>query len=623
MPDAPEHPFISPRTQPFHSPPEGKKGWPILPGYEVLEELGEGGMGVVFKARQLALNRLVAIKMVSSSHRAGAEGRKRFRAEARAIAKLQHPNIVQVFDVGEYDGQPYFSLELCPGGALDRRLATATFEPGAAAELVEVLARAVHAAHQAGVIHRDLKPGNILYAADGTPKLTDFGLAKQLDLPAETWFGAIMGTPSYMAPEQASGAVAEIGPAADIYALGAILYELLTGRPPFKAATSWDTIALVCSEEPVPPARLQPRTPRDLETICLKCLNKQQGRRYSSAEGLANDLQRFLRGEPIAARRTRIPERAWKWARRRPTMAALAGTILLACLGALIGGIVYVRIAASQATAALPEQFLGKVRRLFDQGKEKEAKGLDALADRRYADAHQAFLDSVHDLESAEMVLETNLAGVASPPHRDDLRHDVLERLKAVKRRLEELNERAQVQKNAGLFLNDLHFDVLFHQVSITQRDEAGNRAQILERAPKALALFGLAPSGPAEAVRALKNKASLFESPEQFTRVVSGCYEILLVWAEAEAQSPEESAASVASLRSTTARREGVRKALSLLNTAEVLAEECAVPTPKVFYLRRARYLDLVGDARAAKKAKARAERLPETALDHFFTGI
>jgi serine/threonine protein kinase len=290
---------------------------PHAPGYEVLEVLGRGGMGVVFKARQTALDRIVALKMIRHAEYASPEERQRFRAEAEAMARLQHPHVAQVHEVGEAGGLLYFSLEYCGGGTLADKLAGTPWEAMPAARLVEVLARAVHAAHQKGIVHRDLKPANVLLAEDGTIKVTDFGLAKWLPKEAraptgpeprgpprpgwQTQTGAVLGTPNYMAPEQARGQK-EVGPAADVWALGAILYQLLTGRPPFNAATPMDTILQVLSQEPVAVRSLQPRAPRDLETICHKCLEKDPARRYASAEALAEDLRRFAGREPILAR---------------------------------------------------------------------------------------------------------------------------------------------------------------------------------------------------------------------------------------------------------------------------------------------------------------------------------
>jgi hypothetical protein len=266
-------------------------------------------MGVVYKATQLSLGRTVALKMVLAGAHAGEQDVARFRVEAEAVARLQHPNIVQVFEVGQADGRPFFSLEFCPGGSLADRLGGAPLPPAEAARLVETLARAMHAAHQRGVVHRDLKPANVLLGADGAPKVTDFGLAKRLDdTSGRTQTGSILGTPSYMAPEQASGRK-DIGPAADIYALGAILYELLTGRPPFRAATPLDTVLQVVADEPAPPRQLSSVVPRDLEAVCLKCLNKDPPRRYANAAALAADLGRFLEGEPVAAGQSGLLDR--------------------------------------------------------------------------------------------------------------------------------------------------------------------------------------------------------------------------------------------------------------------------------------------------------------------------
>lgn len=347
------------------------------PGYEILGELGRGGMGVVYKARQMALKRVVALKMILAGGHAGAEELARFRSEAEALARLHHANIVQVYEVGEHSGLPYLSLEFCGGGALSRWLAGTPLPARSAARLVEVLARAMEAAHACSVIHRDLKPANVLLQdpahgrrdpqtdfpqppdtgasrAEVTfiPKITDFGLAKLMDAAAVTVSGEVMGTPSYMAPEQAAGQVKAVGPPVDIYALGAILYECLTGRPPFKAATVMETLLLVREQEPVPPTRLQPRLPRDLETVCLKCLHKEPAKRYPSAGELADDLKRFLDGEPIRARTAGVLERALKWTRRRPLVTSLLATIALVVVGGVTGVTVALNLALYQRTQA-------------------------------------------------------------------------------------------------------------------------------------------------------------------------------------------------------------------------------------------------------------------------------
>jgi serine/threonine-protein kinase len=314
---------------------------PIIPGYKVLRELGRGGMGVVYEARQAGLGRLVALKTILLGPRATDSQRKRFRTEAEAVARMQHPNIVQIHEVGEVAGQPYCVLELVDGGSLADRLDGRHQPPGAAAQLVATLAEAVHAAHLRGIVHRDLKPGNVLLTRTGTPKIADFGLAKRMESAAGlTSTGVVLGTASYMAPEQAAGKK-DVGPASDIHALGAILYELLTGRPPFGGATVWETLEHVQRQEPVPPSQRWPDVPRDLEAICLKCLRKDPARRYADAQELAEDLHRFLKGEPVGARPLRPWERALKWARRRPAAAALLGVSGLAVIALLVMGLVY------------------------------------------------------------------------------------------------------------------------------------------------------------------------------------------------------------------------------------------------------------------------------------------
>ncbi len=357
-----------------------------LAGYEVRGELGRGGMGVVYLACKIALNRRCALKMILAGPHAGSVAAARFRAEAEAVARLQHPGIVQVYHVGEAGGLPFLELEYVSGGSLDRKLDGTPWIPAAAAKLVEALARAIAVAHRKGLIHRDLKPANILLEPDGSPKIADFGLAKNLEREAGlTRTQAILGSPSFMAPEQAEGLSDQVGAATDVYALGAILYVLLAGRPPFKAATALETMSQVKSAEPVPPSRFQPGVPRDIETICLKCMEKSSGRRYATAVALGEDLHRFLSGEPILARPARVWERAFKWARRRPMVAALLATVVL--VTALGVGLVawQWRRAESKAVAATTarqyaeeegrraEEALSKVERLsagiaLDQG---------------------------------------------------------------------------------------------------------------------------------------------------------------------------------------------------------------------------------------------------------------
>jgi serine/threonine protein kinase len=357
---------------------------PAVPGYEIVGELGRGGMGVVYEARQIALRRTVALKMLQGGPQASPKMLARFRAEAAAIARLQHPNIVQIYDVGEAAGRPYFVLEFVSGGSLDQYLQGTPQPARAAAPLVETLARAVHAAHVNGVIHRDLKPANILLrdqrkeAGDESsdrlslasrleflvPKITDFGIAKLAEgdeemssLRGATVTGEVVGTPNYMAPEQAMVPRQEVGAAADVYALGAILYELLTGGPPFKGETPLDTVLQVLQNEPVSVSSLQPNVPRDLETICLKCLRKDPRKRYGSALELAEDLGRFLRGEPIRARPVMAVERLWRWVRRHPLPAGLLAAGVLAPVVALITmSLLSARLVRSSALESAAQQ---------------------------------------------------------------------------------------------------------------------------------------------------------------------------------------------------------------------------------------------------------------------------
>jgi serine/threonine protein kinase len=345
-------------------------------------------MGVVYKARQLGLHRTVALKMVLTGIHAGPKDLTRFRAEAAVIARLQHPNIVQVFDVGEAAGRPYFVLEFVAGGSLAQHLQGRPQPARPTAHLVETLARAVHAAHADGVIHRDLKPANILLEGAGardpgaggtssltlgptpltlpllTPKITDFGVAKCAgrdgdapDLRDPTVTGELLGTPNYMAPEQAMVPRQPVGPAADVYALGAILYELLTGRPPFMGETPLATVVQVLHNEPVSVSSLQPKVPRDLETICLKCLRKEPPKRYGSALELAEDVRRFLHGEPIRARPAMPVEKLWRWVRRHPVPAGLMAAGLLGPLVAMTAlSLLSARLVRSSALESAAQQ---------------------------------------------------------------------------------------------------------------------------------------------------------------------------------------------------------------------------------------------------------------------------
>ncbi|MFO0823419.1 MAG: protein kinase [Gemmataceae bacterium] len=322
------------------------------PNYEVLSEIGRGGMGVVYKARQRALNRIVALKVVLAGGHASLSQRVRFLAEAEAVAALNHPGIVSVYEFGTWGEQPYMALEYCPGGTLADKLRGTPIPARDASSLVERVARAVAAVHDRGIIHRDLKPANILFGTDGSPKVGDFGLAKMSQSAGLTVTGAVLGTPSYMAPEQARGQAKSVGPAADIYALGAVLYECFTGRPPFRGASPSDTIVQSLSQEPVAVRALNPSVPVDLETVCLKCLEKDPARRYPSAVAFANDLQRFLDGRPVLARPVGPLGRLRRWvARNQLVSALLAAVVVTLVAGTTTTYVKYLGEAKERATA--------------------------------------------------------------------------------------------------------------------------------------------------------------------------------------------------------------------------------------------------------------------------------
>jgi eukaryotic-like serine/threonine-protein kinase len=447
---------------------------PAIPGYEVIEELGRGGMGVVYKARQLGLNRTVALKMVLAGAHADPELLARFRSEAEAGARLRHPNIVQIYEVGAAAGLPFLALEYVGGGSLARWLGGTPLPPRAAAGLVETLARAVQTAHEQGIVHRDLKPANILLDGPGprptdpgTPKVADFGLAKLLDEEdSRTRTGAVLGTPSYMAPEQALGRTGDVGPAADVYALGAILYECLVGRPPFKAASAVETLEQVRSQEPVPPRRLQPAVPRDLDTVCLKCLSKEASRRYATAAELADDLARFGRGEPVRARPVGAGERVVKWVRRSPAVAGLTLLSVVALLGLLVGGGVYTVL----------------LRRARDRAEVKEVEANDEReaarrARRRAEENYQKALDAVQRFLTR--VGESRLAEVpAMEGVRQELLQDALEFYQGLARQDDDPDPRVRREIT------------LAHKRVANLQDMLGRRAAAEENYRQALARF-------------------------------------------------------------------------------------------------------------------------------------
>lgn len=361
--------------------PQGAAGeLPDILGYEVLALLDEGGMGTVYRARQPRLQRQVAIKMVRGGRHARADQLARFRAEAEAVARLRHPHIIQIYEIGEWQGQPYFSMEYVAGGNLAQRLARGLIPPREAAELLHTLAEAMHHAHTCGVVHRDLKPANVLLrqmpaeSGEGRvePLVGDFGLAKLLDEEGLTRTGMVLGTPQYLAPEQAEGRTADVGPATDVHALGVILYEMLAGRPPFLGASTVEVLDQVRGSDPLPPSRVQPRIPVELEVICLKCLTKEPARRYATAAELADDVGRYLRGESVHARRTPAWQRVVRWTRRQPVLAGLAALsvcAVLALLGVWVGFTHQLRSAATRLQQERDEA--NRQHNLAEEGRQK------------------------------------------------------------------------------------------------------------------------------------------------------------------------------------------------------------------------------------------------------------
>ena len=400
---------------------EQRGGDPPAPGvrlryfgdYELIQELGRGGMGVVYKARQISLNRPVALKMIRSGALGSEDELRRFQNEAEAVAQLDHPNIVPIFEVGQYEDQHYFSMKLVAGGGLDRRLHEYVAEPRRAARLVAETAAAIHHAHQRGILHRDLKPANIVVDAGGQPHVADFGLSKRVEGDSElTQSGAILGTPAYMAPEQTSARKGAVTTATDVYGLGAILYALLTGRGPFGGTTVLETLDRVREHAPEPPRLLNPRVPRDLEVICLKCLEKDPRRRYAGADALADDLERWLAGEPIAARPVGNAARLRMWCRRNPVLASLTTGIVAAVLLGLFGttwgwlessrqaDLAGRREGEARTARAEAEVQLGRAERTIYQMRLKEAD--QALRANDYAAAEAALLDCRWDFRGWE-----------------------------------------------------------------------------------------------------------------------------------------------------------------------------------------------------------------------------
>lgn len=571
---------------------------PNIEGYVILRELGRGGMGVVYKAKQIDLKRIVALKMILHQGYLARETLTRFRTEADALARITHPGIVQVYEISEHEGQAYFTLEYCGGGSLAREIKRGPFAPPKAAGVVEQLARAIHFAHEANIIHRDLKPGNILRTTLGQYKITDFGLAKKLDIEENlTQSGAIIGTPGYMSPEQASGDIDRLGPACDIYALGVILYECVTGRVPFRAQSVMDAVIQAVTLEPVAPTQLEPKTPKDLETIILKCLHKTPERRYRTALELADDLGRFLRGEPILGRPASRTERAWKWGRKHPaTSAAMAMSVfaLIAALGLIVW-----------KNQELESEVATAIQREADAQSELQAK---RQLDQQKGDI-QAALNEARDAERDgrwDVMMAATHRAIAIGDLRTELAAE-REEAKILQARAEsEIRLTEQVAANQQL-LNDL--DRARDQVRtlsspFTNLDLRTRNTALTEASAVGLNLVGLSPDADPE----LNLPPGI--TPDQEREIREGCFELYLALADAAAVKleGEDAAAGVARARA----------GIVLLDRASRLLEGDAS-----WSRRKADLLKQAGDQNGAARLEIEGQkREPKTAFDYFMLG-
>ena len=553
---------------------EGRRRWVAIPSYDVLGVIREGGMSVVYKARQRGLNRLVALKMIRGGEWSRPDQLARIRLEAEAVARLRHPNIVQIHEIGEVDGMPFLSLEFLEGGTLDDRLAGNPQPARTAAELIVTLSRAIQTAHDAGIVHRDLKPSNVLFTGNGTPRITDFGLAKKLESNSrQTVSGQIMGTPCYMAPEQAMGHTKDVGPTADVYALGAILYEMLTGRPPFKGETPIETMRQVVEDDVVPPRRLVPKVCRDLETICLHCLNKEQGRRYPSAVALAEDLESYLAGTSINARRTPHWERGVKLARRRPVATLLCALSLIGTIG-LVGGWM-IHGARQQEKGRLEFARKAKLR--------SGTVGKLLLA--------QHFLTQ-QKWSAAEPILTGIEAEIRKESGFEELGKRAGELLTRSRQGKATEEARNESEERLSTF-RERRNEAMFHETHYTGLALPSDKEAVRRSARAALAVFARPGSENSWAMGPLPETLQKREREE----IKEGCYELLLILAGA-VDAPDES--------------------LRLLDQAA----ELRAPT-RFYHLRRADQLARRGEEAAAYAEREKASAFEtSSALDHFLSG-
>ena len=561
-------------------------GTEAVAGFEILSELGHGGMGIVYKARHLRLKRLVALKVIRYGRHRNPEDLARFQIEAEVVARLNHPNIVRIYEIGKAGRVPFVALELLEGGTLKDRLAGTPQPLRETAVLLCTLARAIHAAHVEGVLHRDIKPSNVLFDRDGTPKIADFGLAKRMDVEeGETITGQVIGTPSYMAPEQAQGWAPEIGHAADIYSLGAILYEMLTGRPPIKGETQAETLKLVLEEEPVSPSQLRPKVSFDLETICLKCIARDPRKRYASALSLAEDLARFLEGEPILARRTPFWERADKLAQRHKVIAS-----------AMASGIVAIGLAVSLFLHDRKREN-DRVWVTFQDVQQKLLEAQDALATGKWTEVRRMIsgLQSQIEKETDDRFSSLRLAAVGLDRRavRGLASEEGAERVRA---------QTEQVRAQLGGFRENLDtakfLDTRFGGL------EPGNALEATCRAARAgLGIFGAGGGCDEWALGPLPAQLTFRERDE----VTNGFYELLLILADAVAQSP----------RATPEKQ--AERALRIIDQVP----RARSAQTRAFHLRRSAYLEMKGDREGAARERKTADRLaPADAFDLFLIG-
>jgi serine/threonine protein kinase/tetratricopeptide (TPR) repeat protein len=545
-------------------------------GYELLEVLGRGGMGVVYKARQASLNRLVALKMIGTGAPSTEGQVRRFRNEAEAVALLDHPQIVPIFEVGAHHGQAYYTMRFVAGASLAQRLESYHGRYSEIARLVAEVAKAIDHAHCRGVLHRDLKPANVLIDEEGTPHVTDFGLAKRVEGNSDlTDSGAILGTPAYMASEQASGKRGAVTTVTDVYGMGTILYALLTGRPPFKGETPIETLRKVIEGEVIRPSRLVPKVDRDLETICLKCLNKEPSQRYPSARALAEDLDRYRMGKPIHARRTSLAERSYKWARRRPAAAALASLTAILFLSVTLGGVVLER--SRRLSEAAQHQ---REMRLID---EERALGIAAR--------EATMKDDLAQMQLKLSNFHGRLNDDRDPAY---LRAGAQASLDLVFRRLRELDTHAAEVERFGAF-RTLRTQAQLSAAEYELEPERKN-AGLRDSVSKALAVYALrAPASEADWV--LPTPLPSLLSPAEQKEIVEGCYDLLLV----------------------LSRSADPQNGLEILDRASKLRPESTA----AYHLRRADCLSRAGDlAGKSREEELASRRAPASALDHFLIG-